>query len=174
MYGTRRKWTKHSTVHWDSTDWQLGLTVVQFCLNSFHLHSQNVSFKNQIGRKWSAHWSQTLGMILNLINSNNKVIKYDNSKFSTSYPWTMKSFLKSHSLAISRNTLHLLHFVAFFHVASLFSTRVDNGKVGGRQWKSSRAGPKLWNQVPSLDHFVFQNSGDFLCWIYKEVACIYV
>ena len=34
--------------------------------------------------------------------------------------------------------------------------------------------PKLWNQVPSLDHFVFQNSGDFLCWIYKEVACIYV
>ena len=22
---------------------------------------------------------------------------------------------------------------------------------------------KLWNQVPSLDHFVFQNSGDFLC-----------
>ena len=33
---------------------------------------------------------------------------------------------------------------------------------------------KLWNQVPSLDHFVFQNSGDFLCWIYKEVACIYV
>ena len=25
---------------------------------------------------------------------------------------------------------HLLHFVAFFHVASLFSTRVDNEKVG--------------------------------------------
>ena len=50
----------------------------------------------------------------------------------------------------------LLHFVAFFHVASLFSTGVDNRKVGvdnkkaleltnstvfhrGRQWKSSRA-----------------------------------
>ena len=51
----------------------------------------------------------------------------------------------------------LLHFVAFFHVASLFSAGVDNKKVGvdnekaleltnstvfhrGRQWKSSRAG----------------------------------
>ena len=51
----------------------------------------------------------------------------------------------------------LLHFVAFFHVASLFSTGVDNKKVGvdnekalevtnstvfhrGRQRKSSRAG----------------------------------
>ena len=53
--------------------------------------------------------------------------------------------------------LRLLHFVAFFHVASLFSTGVENKKVGvdnkkaleltnstvfhrGRQWKSSRAG----------------------------------
>ena len=53
--------------------------------------------------------------------------------------------------------LSLLHFVAFFHVASLLSTGVDNKKVGvdnekaleltnstvfhrGRQWKSSRAG----------------------------------
>ena len=53
--------------------------------------------------------------------------------------------------------LPLLHFVAFFHVASLFSTGVDNKKVGvdnekaleltnstvfhrGRQQKSSRAG----------------------------------
>ena len=26
-------------------------------------------------------------------------------------------------------------------------------------WSSA----KLWNQVPSLDHFVVQNSGDFLC-----------
>ena len=44
----------------------------------------------------------------------------------------------------------LLHFVAFFHVASLFSTRVDNEKAleltnstvfhRGRQQKSSRAG----------------------------------
>ena len=51
----------------------------------------------------------------------------------------------------------LLHFVAFFHVASLFSTGVENKKVGvdnkkaleltnstvfhrGRQQKSSRAG----------------------------------
>ena len=51
----------------------------------------------------------------------------------------------------------MLHFVAFFHVASLFSTGVDNKKVGvdnekaleltnstvfhrGRQQKSSRAG----------------------------------
>ena len=32
---------------------------------------------------------------------------------------------------------------------------------------------KLWNQVPSLDHFVVQNSGDFLCWKYKEVVCFY-
>ena len=54
----------------------------------------------------------------------------------------------------------LLHFVAFFHVASLFSTGVDNKKVGvenekaleltnstvfhrGRQQKSSRA--DKWN-----------------------------
>ena len=53
--------------------------------------------------------------------------------------------------------ISLLHFVAFFHVASLFSTGVDNKKVGvdnenaleltnstvfhrGRQRKSSRAG----------------------------------
>ena len=34
--------------------------------------------------------------------------------------------------------------------------------------------PKLWNQVPSLDHFVVQNSGDYLCWKYKEVVCFYV
>ena len=27
--------------------------------------------------------------------------------------------------------------------------------------------PKLWNQVPSLDHFVIQNSWDFLCWKYS-------
>ena len=54
-------------------------------------------------------------------------------------------------------SLFLLHFVAFFHVASLFSIGVDNKKVGvdnekaleltnstvfhrGRQQKSSRAG----------------------------------
>ena len=53
--------------------------------------------------------------------------------------------------------LDLLHFVAFFHVASQLSTGIDNKKVGvdnekaleltnstvfyrGRQWKSSRAG----------------------------------
>ena len=29
-----------------------------------------------------------------------------------------------------RNKILLLHFVAFFHVASLFSTGVDNKKVG--------------------------------------------
>ena len=33
---------------------------------------------------------------------------------------------------------------------------------------------KLWNQVPPLDHFVVQNSGDFLCWKYKKVVCFYV
>ena len=32
-------------------------------------------------------------------------------------------------------------------------------------------GAKLWNQVPSLDHFVVQNSGNFFCWKYKEVVC---
>ena len=26
---------------------------------------------------------------------------------------------------------------------------------------------KLWNQDPSMDHFVIQNSGDFLCWKYR-------
>ena len=34
--------------------------------------------------------------------------------------------------------------------------------------------PKLCNQVRSLDHFVVQNFGDFLCWKYKEVVCFYV
>ena len=29
---------------------------------------------------------------------------------------------------------------------------------------------KLCNQVRSLDYFVVQNSGDFLCWKYKEVV----
>ena len=29
---------------------------------------------------------------------------------------------------------------------------------------------KLWNQVPSLDHFVVQNSGDFLCWTEKSTV----
>ena len=33
---------------------------------------------------------------------------------------------------------------------------------------------KLCNQVHSLDHFVVQNFGDFLCWKYKEVECFYV
>ena len=47
-------------------------------------------------------------------------------------------------------TFLLLHFVVLFHVASLFSTGVDNEKAleltistvfhRGRQWKSSRAG----------------------------------
>ena len=32
--------------------------------------------------------------------------------------------------------------------------------------------PKLCNQVRSLDHFVVQNSEDFLCRIYKEVVCL--
>ena len=31
--------------------------------------------------------------------------------------------------------------------------------------------PKLWNQVPSLDHLVIQNSGDFLCWKLRSVGC---
>ena len=35
---------------------------------------------------------------------------------------------------------------------------------GVRHWRAS----KLCNQVRSLDHFVVQNSGDFLCWKYKE------
>ena len=64
---------------------------------------------------------------------------------------------KTGSLFSKELELHLLHFVAFFHVASLFSTGVDNKKVGvdnekaleltnstvfhrGRQRKSSRAG----------------------------------
>ena len=40
--------------------------------------------------------------------------------------------LLEHSVAEPTETTHiiLLHFVAFFHVASLFSTRVDNEKVG--------------------------------------------
>ena len=29
---------------------------------------------------------------------------------------------------------------------------------------------KLWNQVPSLEHFEVQNSGDFLYWKYKEIV----
>ena len=32
--------------------------------------------------------------------------------------------------------LDLLHFVAFFHVASLFSTEVENKKVGGDNEKA--------------------------------------
>ena len=64
-------------------------------------------------------------------------------------------FAKIKTNSVTRKCL--LHFVAFFHVASLFSTGVDNQKVGvdnekaleltnstvfhrGRQWKSSRAG----------------------------------
>ena len=59
--------------------------------------------------------------------------------------------------SLCNKKLSLLHFVAFFHVASLFSTGVENKKVGvdnkkaleltnstvfhrGRQQKSSRAG----------------------------------
>ena len=38
-----------------------------------------------------------------------------------------------------------------------------NYRLVGSYWKI----PKLWNQVPSLDHFVVQNSGDFLCWKYR-------
>ena len=42
-------------------------------------------------------------------------------------------FIKEHSFPYSlylHDLVHLLHFVAFFHVASLFSTGVDNKKVG--------------------------------------------
>ena len=70
--------------------------------------------------------------------------------------------LKAHTTtrcysALQTQYIDLLYFVAFFHVASLFSTGVDNKKVGvdnekaleltnstvfhrGRQQKSSRAG----------------------------------
>ena len=65
------------------------------------------------------------------------------------------------------NPRNLLHFVAFFHVASLFSTGVDNKKVGvdnekaleltnstvfqrSRQQKSSRAGQQ------NIFFFIFQ------------------
>ena len=37
----------------------------------------------------------------------------------------------------------------------------------GQKWS------KLWNQVPYLDHFVVQNSGDFLYWKYKEVVFMF-
>ena len=64
-------------------------------------------------------------------------------------------------------SLYLLHFVAFFHVASLFSTGVDNKKVGvdndkaleltnstvfhrGRQRKSSRAEQQNFFSYSSL------------------------
>ena len=36
----------------------------------------------------------------------------------------------STNLEVKHNNKALLHFVAFFHVASLFSTRVENKKVG--------------------------------------------
>merc|ERR1711935_1309875 len=70
-----------------------------------------------------------------------------------------KKNLKDENILLQKPTQIriLLHFVAFFHVASLFSTGVDNKKVGvdnekaleltnstvfhrGRQLKSSRAG----------------------------------
>ena len=72
-----------------------------------------------------------------------------------SYKMQQKDFTCAREIQIGKN--YLLHFVAFFHVASLFSTGVDNKKVGvdnekaleltnstvfhrGRQQKSSRAG----------------------------------
>ena len=33
---------------------------------------------------------------------------------------------------------------------------------------------KLWNQVPSLDNFVVQNSGDFLYWKYRYVVWVFL
>ena len=44
-------------------------------------------------------------------------------------PWFHAVFLSARIL-VNKWQVILLHFVAFFHVASLFSTSVDNKKVG--------------------------------------------
>ena len=41
-------------------------------------------------------------------------------------------------------------------------------------YKIMHLNAKLWNQVPSLDHLVIQNSGNFLCWKYGQVGRFYV
>ena len=47
------------------------------------------------------------------------------------------------------------------------SFMIKNSDYRSLWWLWTTARSKLWNQVPSLDHFVVQNSGDFLCWKYK-------
>ena len=69
--------------------------------------------------------------------------------------WKMEVFCK-----LIASMYHLIMFLGFFNPLPLFCYHLQYSK--------------LWNQVPSLDHFVVQNSGDFLCWKFKEVVCLYV
>ena len=81
---------------------------------------------------------------------------------------TMKGVLFSISMTVVVNLkgfLKILNLVLWRKLKDIFefSCRFLNPNI-----------PKLWNKVPSLDHFVVQNSGDFLCWKNKEVGCYYV
>ena len=58
--------------------------------------------------------------------------------------------------------------------APCIARKVQLGGVTEWMMASCYMKSKLCNQVRSLDHFVVQNSGDFLCWKYKEVVCFYV
>ena len=55
---------------------------------------------------------------------------YDNDKKQDTKLVFQIAFKMHEFVVLKQYTLFLLHFVAFFHVASLFSTGVDNKKVG--------------------------------------------
>ena len=110
--------------------------------------------------------------------------------------WTMCKYIPSGNLILMPKasscllwqlSAQALNWVEFNHELELKSTQpwADNCNIIfdlfnrlttvhtlpiASSWKQA----KLWNQVPSLDHYVVQNSWDFLCWKYKEVVCFYV
>ena len=74
------------------------------------------------------------------------------------------------------------HHLVSILIPSKYTGQVSDGLSGNLRKPAAEVSSrfpagfqsKLCNQVRSLDHFVVQNSGDFLCWKYKEVVCFSV
>ena len=61
-----------------------------------------------------------------------------------------------------KNMFYRVSLVGCFYIL-----KTGSDKVIYWFFKFSFLHSKLWNQVPSLDHLVIQNSGNFLCWKYR-------
>ena len=96
---------------------------------------------------------------------------------ATSIIWWAEKFNKDVFL-LATPMLPSSHFISLMGTASWNWLKKAPFKASKCKWKShfwtALNFSELWNQVLSLDHFVFQNYGDFLCSKYKEVVCFYV